>query len=624
MLQQLLHGVSIISKKISSRLFLLSTALVVLGHTAIACTAVEMSRTDDGFIRKVVAGSDKILAFDSPEESVEVFRLELLQPYFVICETDEHIRVSDTEALTVAEAETGLTGFVRKDQSYDWPTREALAFSDLAFLGNRPEIIAWDDRSLLQNFMDSGDDATYPPSFRENIDATLRRTRDARPYPVLSSEDATLLGRTPRKVYGVLLPAALRPSDNITFDETDIELAKSALASATIVIAFDATGSMESFALSVAESLGASFSELPDDVLSNLRLGFVFYRDAGDEVPLETTPPLPVGQAIEILIAASANMYGGADPSEPILDATYYAAHLYDWPADAGRKIVVSILNEDAKASTIGKVDPLDQVPTGLDAIGVARSLFEESIPVITVQAGPSRGQYLDQVLGTLARETDGMFIRWEEGLNEAEIASALSDQLQSRAAANIAEGRAVAGEISVFEASATLPLEVVDGEKLERLREAGVNFNIDLGEDGILVQPGFMMESSDVLIPQIRVDKRTLLELINLLSVLAVTGVDSDSMQLSVRQSLAAISGEQVDPNETIAETLQRQLGIQFRSGLLEFNLEFLDALTPTERANFGRRLQESAQGLDMFLNANLEELDSNPWIWMPVSNLP
>jgi hypothetical protein len=603
---------------------ILACIVVSIGNTALACSTAEMSRTEDGFIRKIVAGSDKILAYGSPEEVDEIFQLELLQPYFVICETETHLRVSDLEALSVSEAEAGLTGFVRKDQIFDWPTREALAFSDLAFLGDRPEIVAWDDRSAVQSYMTSGDATAHPPSFRENIEETLRRTRDVRPYPVLSSDEELLLGRTPRRVFEVLLPAALSPTDAVVFDETDLERATRALTSATIVIAFDATGSMESFALSVAESLKASFAKLPDDILAVLNLGFVFYRDIDDAVPLETTPPLPVSQAVEILIAASENMYGGGDDAEPVLDATYHAAHLYDWPEDAGRKIVVAILNDDAKASTIGSIDPSDNVPTGLDTIGVARSLFEEGIPVISVQAGPSRGQYLDQVLGTLARETEGVFIRWEDGLNEAEIADALSQQLQTRAIADIAEGRAIAEQILTEGNTAIVPLEVVDGEKLERLREAGVKFNIDLGEDGILVQPGYMMDTGDLLVPQIRVDKRTLLELINLMSVLAVTGVDTDSMRRSVQQSLAAIAGEDVNPNETVAETLQRQLGIQFRSGLLEFNLEFLDALTPSERASFGRRLQEAAQGLDMFLNANLEALDSNPWVWMPVSALP
>lgn len=153
------------------------------GGAAIACTTPEMTRTSDGFIRKIVSGSDQVSAHDSPEEGTQVFVLDLLQPYFVICETETHLRVTDIEALSVAEAEAGLTGYVRKDQIYDWPTREAVAFSDLAFLGNRPEIVAWDDREVLTGFMASGDETAFPPTFRENIDATLRRTTLARPYP---------------------------------------------------------------------------------------------------------------------------------------------------------------------------------------------------------------------------------------------------------------------------------------------------------------------------------------------------------------------------------------------------------------------------------------------------------
>lgn len=607
--------------------YLICGVLVWFGASVspvLACTSSSMSRTEDGFIQKIVSGSDKVFAYGSTDEDEELFILELLQPYFVICEDAHHLRITDLEAITVAEAETGLTGFVRKDQVFDWPTREALSFSDLAFLGNRQEIVAWDDLATLQGFMASGDDAGFPPSFTENIDATLRRTREVRPYPVLNSRSEMLLGRSERRVFEVLLPTAIRPTDAIIFEETDVGRATQALSSATIVIAFDATGSMEHFALAVASSLKASFLQLPKDILDVLRIGFVFYRDQTDDVTLETTPVFPVAQAIEILIAASANMYGGGVEDEPVLDAVYHAAHNYDWPVDAGRKIIVAVLNDDAKPTTIGGIDPLDRVPVGLDTISVARGLFEEGIPVITVQAGPRRGQYLDMVLGTLARETQGAFVRWEDGLDEAAIADAFSAQLQGRAVADIEEGRAVAAQISRIDGSAVIPLEVVDGEKLERLREAGVRFNIDLGEGGILVQPGFMMEANDLLTPQIRVDKATILELINLLSVLSVTGVDSESMRQSVRQSLAAISGEATNPAETISETLRRQLGIQFRSGLLEFNLDYLDALTPAERTSFARRLQDAAQNLNNFLNANLEDFDRNPWVWMSVSALP
>ncbi|MEY4983337.1 MAG: hypothetical protein RIR62_1603, partial [Pseudomonadota bacterium] len=148
---------------------------------ALACTAEDMARTEDGFIRKIVAGSDRITAQSAPDGGETVFTLELMKPYYVICETADSFRVTDLAALTVAEAETGLTGFVRKDQTHEWPTAEGLAFSDLAFLGGRPEIVAWDQRETLLGFMETGDDTIHPPSFRENIDATLRREKGARP-----------------------------------------------------------------------------------------------------------------------------------------------------------------------------------------------------------------------------------------------------------------------------------------------------------------------------------------------------------------------------------------------------------------------------------------------------------
>lgn len=593
-------------------------------NPVLACSTSSMSRTEDGFIQKIVSGSDRVFAYDNVNEEEEIFLLELLQPYFVICEDDHHLRITDLEAITVAEAETGLTGFVRKDQVFDWPTREALSFSDMAFLGNRQEIVAWDALETLQGFMASGDETNYAPSFAENIDTTLRRTRDVRPYPVLGSRNEMLLGRSERRVFEVLLPTAIRPTDSVVLAPGDVSRATRALSSATIVVAFDATGSMEDFALAVANSLKESFLQLPEDILDVLKIGFVFYRDQTDDVTLESTPAFPVAQAVELLIAASANMYGGGVDDEPVLDAVYYAAQHYEWPEESGRKIIVAVLNDDAKPTTVGGIDPLDRVPVGLDTISVARGLFEEGIPVISVQAGPRRGQYLDMVLGTLGRETQGAFVRWEDGLDEQAIANAFAAQLQGRAVADIEEGRAVAAQISRIDDAAVIPLEVVDGEKLERLREAGIQFNIDLGEGGILVQPGFMMEANDLLAPQIRVDKATVLELINLLSVLSVTGVDSESMRQSVRQSLAAISGEAINPSETISETLRRQLGVQFRSGLLEFNLDYLDALTPSERTSFARRLQDAARVLDNFLNANLEDFDRNPWVWMPASALP
>lgn len=602
----------------------LLAAIGLMAGPGLACTADDMARTSDGFIRKVVAGSDKITAQAEAGSGDTVFTLELMKPYYVICEDKDYLRVTDLAALSVAEAETGLTGYVRKDQIYEWPTAEGLAFSDLAFLGGRPEITAWDNRDTLLKYMETGDETTNPPSFRENIDSTLKREKSARPYPVLASGDGKILGRTDRRFFDVLLPAAIRKSDAVVLKDGDLAAAKQALTTATIVIAFDATGSMDSFAKAVAVSLSDAIDTLPQETLDALRIGFVFYRDAGDEVPLTAVPAVPLKEASDELAKAAVTMSGGGDDAEPVLDAVQYAAQVYDWPADSGKKIIVAVLNDDAKPATTGALDADKRIAVGVDAVGVARGLFEKGIPVISVQAGPKAGQQLAAVLGTLARETSGTFVPWDNGLDATAMAKAFSQVLQDRMVKEIDAGKKVVDTVYDFKGAPAIPLEVIDGEKLERLREAGIAFNIAKGEDGILVQPGYMIETPDLLEPRFQISKDTLLELINLMSVLSVTGVDSESLHRSVAQSLAAIAGEEANPGETIAQTLQRQLGVKFKSGLLEFNLEYLDALTPAERTSFAKRLQDAAAGLDAFLNANLAAFDAGETVWMPVSTLP
>lgn len=598
--------------------------LCLLAAPVPACTAGDMARTPDGFIRKVVAGSDRITAQSTAGGAETVFTLDLMKPYYVLCEEGDTLRITDLAALSVAEAETGLTGYVRKDQIYEWPTAEGLAFSDLAFLGGRPEITAWEDRDALLRFMETGDDTANPPSFRENIDATLRREQGARPYPVLASGEGKILGRTERRYFDVLLPAAIRASDAVVLADGALAGAERALTSATIVIAFDATGSMDGFARAVAVSLSDAIDTLPEETLGALRIGFAFYRDAGDDILLAAVPAVPLTEAAAELDKAAVTMSGGGDDAEPVLDAVQFAAQLYDWPADAGKKIIVAVLNDDAKPATTGALDAKGRIPAGVDAIGVARGLFEQGIPVISVQAGPKAGQQLAQVLGTLARETSGTFVPWNEGLDATAMARAFSTVLQDRTVKEIEAGRKVVETVYDFDGAAAIPLEVIDGEKLERLREAGIAFNIAKGEDGILVRPGAMIETPDLLEPHFQISKGTLLELINLMSVLSVTGVDSETLRRSVAQSLAAIAGEELNPGETVAQTLQRQLGVKFRSGLLEFDLEYLDALTPAERTGFARRLKDAATGLDAFLNANLAAFDAGEAVWMPVSALP
>ncbi len=103
------------------------------------------------------------------------------------------------------------------------------------------------------------------------------------------------------------------------------------------MVVFDATGSMEEFALETANAIIAALENMPKEAREKSSLGFVFYRDAGDEENLVEITPMPLKDAANVLRKATDLMSGGGDVAEPVLDAVYCASHLYDW-GQAGRE----------------------------------------------------------------------------------------------------------------------------------------------------------------------------------------------------------------------------------------------------------------------------------------------
>lgn len=611
---------------------LAATALAVSYSPAFGCEATEMATTAEGFIHKVVAGSDKIRAYKTPEGKEDAYTMELLQPYFVICETGEYFKITDIPAESVEEAMTGNVGYVRKTQSHLWPTREALEFAEIAFMDTRPEIVAWGDDDTLDKFMETGDKTAYPPAFQEDLESTLKRERTTRPYPVLGSDMRKLRNVADKRVFHALVPAALPAAARIEIKDNDVEKAKEALTRATIVVVFDATASMGDFAVDSADSIAGAVESLPKEVIEKSSMGFVFYRDVGDTEKLVDVPPIPIKEAAESLRKASKLMDGGGDAAEPILDATYFAANLYDWGKSAGggeqisgRKILIGVLNDDAHPKTLGTLDEKGRIPAGLDARAVAQQLVEKNIVMITVQAGPTFGPNLESVLTTLADATGREFIRWEAGATRTKIAANLTKEATGEAAEVRKKGEAALEELKFdLTGYATIPLKVLDGEMMERLRRNGVEFNIDPGEGGVLVREGYIIENDDLLTPKIQIEKETLQHLINLYTVLGTTGVDSEAFMRSAGEAIAAIAGENYDPNEKISEVIRKNAGIQFRSELLNFDLQFLDAMNRDERLKYTKRIQDAGTSLSQYLEANLAEFDSQPAVWMPVKALP
>src|ERR1700730_3670614 len=556
----------------------------LLADNAIACKAEKMKTTESGFIFKVVGGSDKVEAKKEPGSKETAFSLELLAPYFVICEEDQFYKITDLPAETVQEAETGKVGYVLKEQVHPWPTREALNFSAVAFTGERPEIVAWDDDSILKKFLDTGNQKLAPPAFREDLESTLKRERATRPYPVLSSKVQLLRNTVEKRVFDVLLPAALPPETKVVIategkDPKDKQALEKKLdkvmTSANFVIAFDATGSMAPFAAQIAADIRTAFEALPADVQKASTVGIVFFRDQDDPEKYAIIPQSSVTDAMKVLTEAATPTYmtGGGDPPEPVLDAVYIAHHLFPWKNDqqGGRRIILAVLSDDAKPLTTGKIH--DGVPPGLEPAKIASDLRDEGIQVVTVQAGPESGKFLIPVLTTLAETTKGTFVEWGSGGDERRQrgTAAVARQLSERAETTFKEGKKDLAALEFdYRGYATIPLKVLDGEKLQRLRNARIKFNVDPGTGGVLIREGFILENNDLLEPQIQIDKKTLDNLIALFSALGVSGVDVQAMKESAARALAAIAGEGYDAKESIEVLIKKRLRIQFLNKLL------------------------------------------------------
>jgi hypothetical protein len=474
---------------------------------ATACTADKMKTTDDGFLFKVVGGSDKVEAKKAPGSKDKAFSLGLLFPYYVICEEDQFYKITNLGAEIVREAVTGRVGYVLKDQVYPWPTREALDFSVATFNSKRSEIVAWDDEEALLKFLETGNQKVAPPAFQEDLAWTLddsKRTARLRPYPVLSSK--VMLGK--KRVFRVLLPVSLPAEAKVvtTPDKGSPQEEKKepekVLRSATFCIVFDATASIGPFVKDIAADIKAAFDSLPPDVANSSTVGFVFYRDEGNEEKYFMSSPLNVGDAMKVLTEAAAKGYiwqGGGDPHKPALDAVYIGHHFFKWNEGkgGGRRIMLAVLSDDAKPRTTGKIH--DGVPPGLEPAKIAADLLAEGIKTITVQAGPGAGEHLIPVLTKLAESTGGTFVEWGSGGDERrkKVTAAIASQL--KAERTFAEVRDRWGPLQFDYVSYTIRLTILDQQKRQRLRSAAVKFNIDPGKGGILIQESYILEDSDL-----------------------------------------------------------------------------------------------------------------------------
>lgn len=611
------------------------SGLLTFSGTAMSCDSTKMMTADSGFIFKVVGRSDMVEAKVDRDGKEAAFILESLAPYYVLCEEDRFYRIMDVPAQTIEQAVTGRTGYVAKSEVYAWPTREALRFAPLALGGDRQDVLAWDDPAGMRKFLESGDAKLAPPSYREDLQSALRRDPARRPYPVLAGKNEKLRGVVEKRVFNVLLPAT-SPDARVVIEleapvaaedarTTLLNRLDRAMTTTTVAIAYDSTMDMERFAQKLAQELRALPSSVPEELQNALRIGFVFFRDeTDDEKYLVIEPQNIAGAASALMYAARPQfMWGGGDPPEPVLDAVYIAHHLFSW-GSAGRKVVVAVLGEDAKPTTLGKIH--DSVPPGLSPSEIAADLVADGIPVISVQNFPRAGPNLVPVLSTLGESTGGAFLGWTaDGGDPSRQVAALAERLVAAAKDTFLQGKKDLSIVQIDDhGKARLPLAFFDGEKLDRLRSYGLKFHVDAGKETALLRQGYLIENGELLDPVIQVDKKTLERLISLFAAVGVTGGGADAMRECAAQILAAASGEDYDPNESMEATNRKRQALQFRTRLLDFNIEDIAGMNRDERVAMAKRIQNGSTILTQFLDAHAEELSRSPTIWLPVSLLP
>src|ERR1700720_2064251 len=204
-------------------------------------------------------------------------------------------------------------------------------------------------------------------------------------------------------------------------------------------------------------------------------VGIVFFRDEGDAEKYAFVPPTSVADAMKVLTEAATPTYmqGGSGRSVPVLDAVYIAHHLFPWAnPQGGRRIIVVVLGHDARVVTMGKIH--DSVPPALEPDQLAADLRDDGIQVVTVQAGPASGKFLIPILTTLAETTKGVFVEWGWGGDERRerVVAAVARQLSERAETIFKGGKKDLASLEFdYRGYSTIPLKVLDGEKLQGLR---------------------------------------------------------------------------------------------------------------------------------------------------------
>ena len=396
--------------------------------------------------------------------------------------------------------------------------------------------------------------------------------------------------------------------------------------SMTICVVFDATGSMTQYAQAFADTIDRILGELALDTRL-VAAGFVLFRDLGTaHRRFEIAHPMPLADAAGWLRRRTAEMAGGDDPAEPLLDAVFLAQHSFPWNGGTAvrgaRRMAIVVANSDAKPQTVSLAE---QVPAGLSAEDVARRLLRSGISVYALQAGQEDRGNLIRTLSTLAITTGGEF--YPAALSRAEISRSFSSNLEALLSRPIQAGSATARRVEAVVRSrarggTVIPLNILDDGMETRLRQAARTFRISSG--GLLVNDAWVLEQPDLYRRMIEVDEDLLGWLLQFFSLLADSALDAVSLREALASRLEMLAGERVEPSVEVQALLERRLGIHFRGDLLKFRLGHLPDLSSRELISLQEQAASTAAALSSFRQKNLSRLARQSTVWMPAENLP
>jgi len=570
-------------------------------------------------IKKVIAGSDNVIATSKQSGGKKVFKMGILIPYYVLAEKGDSYKITDQQ-------KGGKEAYVKKSLVLDWNTREGMHFQpSISMLGERTDIKVWPDRTTIEQFAKTGNEKRFGASYTEERRVSRALPKKLLPYPIVDSTVISTVMGSEKKIYKVYIPAYI-PETKVEVKATSKQV-EAILSRITFCIVFDATASMKEYAVKMAETIEELIKsvDVPSD---KVQMGFIFFKDIGDKDPVKMIIPTSVKKGIITLREESIRMSGGGDGAEPILDAMVLAVTEFKWEGETGqsgaRKVIISVLNTDAKPNTVGLSEAIGAGQTLDEAISLLQT---NDITVFSLQAGPEDAGSLVTTLAKLANSTAGEFYPWDTDSEKNQSRRDFADKIKRLMKGAVDKVKKDAEDIASVtipsdRGYSVLPLKAVNAEILNRLRAAAVKYKIE--EGGFIVREGWMFEKEDLYQEQILVEKELLEKLIRIFSFLSEAGAGGEDLSKAVKEDLKAILGEDISKTAELQEIIEKKLGIHFNTNLLGFSIEYLYGLTPKERLTLGKRIKEAGKKIENFLEAATPELDSAGHAWMKLSYLP